>query len=48
LARILVELIRDPRARARLGAAALAQVRDQFDPEKGYDRLAELLRARTG
>jgi len=48
LAAALAELIASPEKRAMLGAAGYAQVRDRFDPESGYDRIAELLRERTG
>jgi glycosyltransferase involved in cell wall biosynthesis len=48
LAAALADLIANPQKRAVLGAAGFAQVRDRFDAENGYDRLAELLRERTG
>ena len=43
LANLLAELITDPSQRAKLGAAGFANVRDRFDAETGYDRIAELL-----
>ncbi len=48
LAAALAELIASPEQRAKLGAAGFAQVRDRFDAESGYDRIAELLRERAG
>ena len=40
LARLIERLVRDPAARARLGAAGAALVRAEFDREAGLDRLA--------
>ncbi|MEH3148370.1 MAG: glycosyltransferase [Methylobacterium frigidaeris] len=37
-------LARDPGERARLGAAALARLRDAFGAEAGFERIARLLR----
>ena len=48
LARALRELIGDPAQRERLGAAALAHVKQAFDAEAGYDAIAALLRERIG
>lgn len=42
----LVELVRSPRLRASLGAAALEKVRRTGDAEAGYDAIAALLAAR--
>lgn len=46
LAQALTAVARDPALRARLGAAALAQVARDCDAEAGYDAIAALLRER--
>jgi glycosyltransferase involved in cell wall biosynthesis len=43
LARALADLIRDPKTRGTLGAAALEQARRTGDAEAGYDAIAALL-----
>ncbi len=45
LARAMMQLITDPAARARLGAAGEARVRRQFDADAGIDDIAHLLGA---
>jgi glycosyltransferase involved in cell wall biosynthesis len=47
LAEALSAVARDPALRSRLGAAALAHVRQDCDAEAGYDAIAALLRERT-
>lgn len=48
LAAALARLIGDPALRARLGAAAAARVREEFDAAPGIARLARLFRAAWG
>jgi len=48
LATLLAELIADPSQRAKLGLAGFNSVREHFDAEAGYDRIAELLRPHLG
>jgi glycosyltransferase involved in cell wall biosynthesis len=43
-AKLLEELIKDPSQRAKLGNNGYANVSERFDAEKGYDRIATLLR----
>jgi glycosyltransferase involved in cell wall biosynthesis len=47
LAGVLHALIKDPAARAQLGARALAKARTAHDAEAGYDEIAALFRRRT-
>jgi glycosyltransferase involved in cell wall biosynthesis len=48
LANLLAELIGDPEQRAKLGLAGFNSVREHFDAEAGYDRIAGLLRPHLG
>jgi glycosyltransferase involved in cell wall biosynthesis len=48
LSQALAALIRDPKARATLGAGGLEHVRRTGDAEAGYDAIAALLKERTG
>jgi len=48
LAKLLAELIGDPEQRAKLGLAGFNSVREHFDAEAGYDRIAKLLRPHLG
>jgi glycosyltransferase involved in cell wall biosynthesis len=47
-AKLLEELIKDPSQRAKLGNAGYVNVSERFDAEKGYDRIATLLRRHLG
>lgn len=48
LSHALAALIRDPKARATLGAGGLEHVRRTADAEAGYDAIVALLKERTG